>query len=70
MLKEYGNLLEEYKKLKIAHEEKGVSNGVEKASNAEAQNPYALVLVDGNGYIVCRSWFFRGLYRLTLQVQR
>lgn len=51
-MKEYSQLLEGYKTLRRAYEESStVKNGV-KAAVEEPRNPYALVLIDGNGYIV------------------
>ncbi|KAA8626241.1 zf-CCCH domain containing protein [Pyrenophora tritici-repentis] len=59
LLKEYGQLLDEYKTLKNAYENSSsrgttspgaVPTSTESAA-AEPRNPYVLVLVDGNGYI-------------------
>jgi hypothetical protein len=61
LLKEYGQLLDNYKDLKKAFDAKG-SKAVPKATRQAAvattkaveapRNPYVLVLIDGNGYIV------------------
>jgi hypothetical protein len=59
LLREYGQLLDDYKDLKKAFETKG-SKSVAKAtpkssaaaSTEKSRNPYVLVLIDGNGYIV------------------
>ncbi|RYN41530.1 hypothetical protein AA0112_g2417 [Alternaria arborescens] len=59
LLREYGQLLDEYKELKKAYEEKGRSNVVKPAAAGAStvtaaikpQNPYVLVLIDGNNYI-------------------
>ncbi|CAN9082727.1 unnamed protein product [Alternaria alternata] len=59
LLREYGQLLDEYKDLKKAYEEKGRSNVVKPAAAGAStvtaaikpQNPYVLVLIDGNNYI-------------------
>ncbi|CAO2656000.1 Nn.00g048030.m01.CDS01 [Neocucurbitaria sp. VM-36] len=54
LLREYGQLLDDYKVLKKAFEEKGTKTRAEVPTIARAQknrNPYVLVLVDGNGYI-------------------
>lgn len=54
MLRDYAQLIEDYKTLKRSIEEKG--NGVtigQTEVTEKARNPYLLVLIDGNGYIVC-----------------
>ncbi|CAG5140133.1 uncharacterized protein ALTATR162_LOCUS643 [Alternaria atra] len=57
LLKEYGQLLDEYKDLKKAYEEKGKIAITKPAATsitavtARPQNRYVLVLVDGNNYI-------------------
>jgi hypothetical protein len=63
-LREYSQLLHDYKELKNAFDTKG-SNPVaittviprlpEPVEKEKPRNPYVLVLVDGNGYIVGRS---------------
>jgi hypothetical protein len=68
LLREYGQLLDDYKVLKKAYEEKGTTNAhVAKAvatpvvptvtASKPPRNPYVLVLVDGNNYIVSRVPF-------------
>ncbi|KAI4658114.1 uncharacterized protein J4E79_007095 [Alternaria viburni] len=59
LLKEYGQLLDEYKDLKRAYEQKGNSTiaappGIPIqtiATATTARNPYVLMLIDGNNYI-------------------
>ncbi|KAF2642823.1 hypothetical protein P280DRAFT_468135 [Massarina eburnea CBS 473.64] len=54
ILKEYSQLLDDYKTLKIAYDAKGNGLKVEELeaiSNIKHRNPYILVLVDGNGYV-------------------
>jgi hypothetical protein len=58
ILKEYGQLLEDYKALRKAYDGKHFSNGVDLAVE-EARNPYVMVLIDGNGYIVRVPTYFR-----------
>jgi hypothetical protein len=51
LLKDYSQLLEDYKTLKKSQEANGVKNG-DNGFTDSARNPYVLVLIDGNGYIV------------------
>ncbi|KAF1833744.1 hypothetical protein BDW02DRAFT_569726 [Decorospora gaudefroyi] len=59
LLKEYSQLLDDYKVLKKAYEDKDVKGGskaiatptVPMLAAAKPRNPYVLVLVDGNDYI-------------------
>jgi hypothetical protein len=58
-LREYGQLLVDYKRLKRDFETKGAKPAAKAAAlsripaeKEKRQNPYVLVLVDGNGYIV------------------
>ena len=57
VLKEYSQLLEDYKALKQAYNDKGAEGGplisIEEPVPQDSRNPYVLVLVDGNSYIVC-----------------
>jgi hypothetical protein len=58
-------LLDEYKDLKKAYDEKGstashvakaiVTPAIPALASAKPRNPYVLVLVDGNDYIVSRA---------------
>jgi hypothetical protein len=57
LLREYGQLLGDYKDLKKAFDTKGTKPVARAAVNPKLQaekprNPYVLVLIDGNGYIV------------------
>ncbi|KAH7346028.1 hypothetical protein BKA66DRAFT_433485 [Pyrenochaeta sp. MPI-SDFR-AT-0127] len=54
LLKEYGQLLDDYKVLKRVFEEKSTKNGTAYKTGFsidKARNAYVLVLIDGNGYI-------------------
>ncbi|KAF2116207.1 hypothetical protein BDV96DRAFT_573557 [Lophiotrema nucula] len=58
LLKEYGQLLDDYKILRKAYQQKGtgvavplITNGVSSPTQEKPRNPYVLVLIDGNGYI-------------------
>jgi hypothetical protein len=57
LLREYGQLLDDYKDLKKAFDIKGTkpvarAAVVPKLPTEKPRNPYVLVLVDGNDYIV------------------
>lgn len=60
ILREYSQLLDDYKALKRSHGENGKSmkNG-DVESNHKTRNPYVLVLIDGNGYIVISPLAFQ-----------
>jgi hypothetical protein len=51
LIKDYNQLLEDYKALKKSQEINGVRNGDNRSIDS-ARNPYVLMLIDGNGYIV------------------
>ncbi|KAF2261939.1 hypothetical protein CC78DRAFT_421159, partial [Lojkania enalia] len=57
VLKEYSQLLEGYKSLKNACEGKAINGGtnVDKSATDKPRNPYVLVLIDGNGYILVKE---------------
>lgn len=53
VLKEYSQLLEDYRTLKDAFKEQGRGEQFGKIEiNEKARNPYVLVLIDGDGYVV------------------
>jgi hypothetical protein len=57
LLREYGQLLDDYKDLKKAFDTKGTkpvarAAVIPKLPAEKPHNPYVLVLIDGNGYIV------------------
>lgn len=52
ILKEYGQLLQDYKGLKKTVEESNGKYNALSVNNKDGKKPYVLLLVDGNGYIV------------------
>jgi hypothetical protein len=68
LLKEYGQLLDDYKDLKKAFDTKGTKSSGKSAflprlPAAKPRDPYVLVLIDGNGYIVSLAQRIHGLTR-------
>ena len=73
LVKEYGQLIQEYKVLKQAYEKEKASpfaGSSTTVAETRPRDPYVLMLVDGNDYIVSRmplrSWALLTLYSSTM----